>query len=98
MSAKPKTATPRSGREWSSKVTSGGRVVLPVEARTALGLKDGDPVRVRLENGELAIVPLSEIVRDIQTRWRRYIPEDRSLVDELIADRRSEAKRESDSS
>ena len=69
--------------------------MLPAEARTILGLKDGDPVRVRLENGELAIVPLSEVVRDIQARWRRYVPADRSLVDELIADRRVEAKRES---
>jgi AbrB family looped-hinge helix DNA binding protein len=94
VSTTPKTNAPPV-QEWSSKITSGGRVVLPAEVRTVLGLKDGDPVRVRLENGELSIVPLSEIVRDIQTRWRRYIPGDRSLVDELIADRRTEAKRES---
>ena len=68
MSAKPKPAGPQPAQQWSSKVTSGGRVVLPAAARLALGLKDGDPVQVRLDNGELSIVPLSAIVRDIQTR------------------------------
>ena len=96
MNAAPEKHIPSPVQEWSSKVTSGGRVVLPAQARTALGLKNGDPVRIRLENGWLEIMPLSEIVRDIQARWRRYIPGDRSLVDELIADRRAEAKRDPD--
>jgi AbrB family looped-hinge helix DNA binding protein len=79
---------------WSTRVTSGGRVVLPAEARVALGLRDGTPVRVFLQDGRLTIVPFAEIIRDIQARWRRYIPGDRSLADELIADRRAEAERE----
>ncbi len=81
-------------RAWSTRLTSGGRVVLPAEVRAALGLKDGTPVRVRLEEGKIVIIPFGEIVRDIQDRWRKYIPGDRSLADELIADRRAEAKRE----
>ncbi len=81
-------------RQWPARVTSGGRVVLPADARAALGLTDGSPVRVRLEDGRITISPIKTIVQDIQNRWRSYIPGDRSLVDELIADRRSEAERE----
>jgi AbrB family looped-hinge helix DNA binding protein len=81
-------------KEWSTKVTSGGRVVLPAEARAALGLTDGSSVRIRLEDGHLVIVPFMEILRKIQEKWRRLIPEDRSMVDEFIAERRAEAERE----
>lgn len=75
-------------------MTSGGRVVIPAEARAALGLADGASVRIRMEDGVLTIIPHAEIVRRLQEKYRRLIPGDRSLVDELIADRRAEAKRE----
>jgi len=81
-------------KEWSTKVTSGGRVVLPAEVRAALGLTDGASVRIRLEDRQVVIVPFAEILRKIQEKWRRLIPEDRSMVDELIAERRAEAERE----
>jgi len=80
--------------EWSTRLTSGGRVVLPAEARAILGLNDGAALRVRLEGRRLVLVPQAEVVREIQDKWRRLIPGDRSLVDELIADRRAEAERD----
>jgi hypothetical protein len=52
------------------------------------------PTPVGSKTGEPSRALLSEIVRDIQARWRRYIPGDRSLVDELIAERRAAAKSE----
>ena len=93
------STTGRKGRagganEWTTRVTSGGRVVLPAEARAKLGLADGSPVRIRLTAKGATITPIADVLRDIQDRWRRYIPGDRSLVDELIAERRTEAKRE----
>jgi hypothetical protein len=46
------------------------------------------------EKGQSNSARLKSTVQDIQARWRRYIPGNRSLVDELIADRRVEAKSE----
>lgn len=85
---------PPAAREWTTRVTSGGRVVLPAEARAALGLGDGAAVRVRLEDGRITILPIDAVVRDIQERWRVYVPGERSLADELIADRRHESEHE----
>jgi antitoxin PrlF len=81
-------------RAWSTRVTSGGRVVLPAEVRSKLGLADGDSLRVRLEGRRIILLPQAEIVREIQEKWRRLTPGDRSLVDELITDRRAEAERD----
>ncbi len=81
-------------REWSTRITSGGRVVLPAELRAALGLVDGTALRVCLDGRRIVLLPQGEILREIQEKWRRLVPGDRSLVDELIADRRAEAERE----
>jgi AbrB family looped-hinge helix DNA binding protein len=81
-------------KRWSTRLSSGGRVVLPAEVRASLGLADGDEVQVTVEDGKIVLLPLSEVVRRMQAKYRRLIPGDRSLADELIADRRAEAKRE----
>jgi bifunctional DNA-binding transcriptional regulator/antitoxin component of YhaV-PrlF toxin-antitoxin module len=71
-----------------------GRVALPEVMRAALGIKDGDPVIVRLEDDGIRIVSLPVAVRRAQAIVRRYVPEGVSLSDELIAERRAEARRE----
>jgi AbrB family looped-hinge helix DNA binding protein len=81
-------------RRWSTRLSSGGRVVLPAEVRAGLGLADGDAVQVTVEDGKIVLLPLTEVVRRLQAKYRRLISGDRSLADELIADRRAEAKRE----
>jgi bifunctional DNA-binding transcriptional regulator/antitoxin component of YhaV-PrlF toxin-antitoxin module len=68
--------------------------VLPAEARKALGLRPGSQVVVHFDNGEIRVTTREEAIRRIQARIRKYIPPGVSLVDELIAERRAEAKRE----
>lgn len=77
-----------------AKMTEGGRIVIPAEYRKALGLKVGDKVVLRLEDGEVPISTLDTAIRRAQEFVRQYVPEGYSLVDELIADRRAEAERE----
>lgn len=77
-----------------AKIASGGRVVIPAEYRKALGLRDGDEVTIRLEDGELRLYNQAQAVRRAQAIVRQYVPEGVSLADELIADRRHEAARE----
>lgn len=75
-------------------VSDGGRIVLPAEYRRALGVKAGDVVLLNLEDGEVRIRTVDQAIRRAQELVRRYVPADRSLVDELIAERRLEAERE----
>ena len=77
-----------------TKIAEGCRVVIPAEYRKALGLRVGDDVIMRLEDGEVRIFTWRQAVRRAQEIVRRWIPDDRSLVDELIAERRAEAARE----
>jgi AbrB family looped-hinge helix DNA binding protein len=80
-------------RAWT-QIGEGGRVVIPSAMRAELGLHVGDNVLMRLEDGELHILTPSQAIRKAQELLRPYLPTDRSLVDELIAERRAEAARE----
>jgi AbrB family looped-hinge helix DNA binding protein len=78
------------------KVDSAGRVVIPSEMRTAMRIKPGDIVSARVIDGELRILSgdvALERVRAHSRSWRARNT-DTSAVDELIADRREEARRE----
>ena len=72
----------------------GGTVAIPPEYRQALGLCEGDSVILRLVDGELRLFTPAHGMKRAQEIVSRAIPDDRSLVDELIADRRAEAARE----
>ena len=78
----------------TSRVTSGGRVVIPVELRRALGVREGDELLMRLEGQELRLFTHAEAIRQVQERLRRHSPTGRSLSDELIRERRAEAARD----
>lgn len=72
-----------------------GRLVIPVGLRKALGLKPGDRLVARQEGSALVLEPREAIE---QRLWQMFskIPEDVSLADELINERRVEARREDD--
>ena len=78
----------------SMKTSEGGRVVIPVEIRRTLGIKDGDTVLFEQLDGEVRLTTRAAQLRRAQELVRRYVPEGVSLADELIADRRAEAERE----
>ena len=71
-----------------------GRVVIPAAHRQALGLQGGDTVVLILEGNELQLISQKEGFRRAQEMVRKHVGDDRSLVDELIAERRAEAARE----
>jgi AbrB family looped-hinge helix DNA binding protein len=81
----------------SAKVRLGpdGRIVVPAPMREALGLKEGDVLFARLEGGEIKLLTPAAAMLRAQAIVRRFVPDSVSLVDELIADRRREAERES---
>ena len=75
---------------WRTRVEPDGRVVIPAAARRAAGLDVGDTVVVHVADGEIRIMSLQRAISRAQAIVRRYVPDDRSLVDELIAERRGD--------
>jgi AbrB family looped-hinge helix DNA binding protein len=75
----------------SVRMGSQGRLVVPAPLRQALGFKPGDLLVARVEEGRLEVESRQSAVRRIQDRFGRS---DMSLVDELIAERRREAREE----
>lgn len=78
------------------KVSEKGRIVLPIQFREAVGIKVGDVVNLELVGNELRISTFSSRLEKARARLRRLVPQGVSMVDELIAERRAEAKREED--
>jgi AbrB family looped-hinge helix DNA binding protein len=82
--------------EYQARVQVGekGRIVIPAEIREAMGIGAGDSIDLSFENDELRISTRKARLRRAQERARRLIPPGVSLADELLAERREEAKRE----
>lgn len=72
-------------------IRDGGRIVIPATYRKSLGLKPGDEVLMVLEDGEIRIISKRQAVARAQKLLRRYIPEGRTLSDELIQEREEKA-------
>lgn len=76
-----------------TRMGEGGRIVIPVEYRRALGLEPGDEVILVLDDGDVRIMTPQRAVQRAQALVRRYIPEELDLVDELLQERRDEVTR-----
>ncbi len=83
-------ATPRSELRMGKQ----GRIVVPAEIRESLGLSEGDRLIARVEDGALYLATVRANLDRARRIVRQHVAADRSLVDELIADRRAEANRE----
>jgi AbrB family looped-hinge helix DNA binding protein len=80
--------------EFKSQVDKSGRIVLPARLRNSAGIQAGDVIVLRLENGEILLIPFRQAVKKAQETVRQYVPAGTSLVDALIQARREEAARE----
>lgn len=67
-----------------------GRVLIPAEIRSTLGLKAGGKLVARIQDGALVIEPIEAAIRRVQEQMKLYAQPGKSLADELIADRRLE--------
>lgn len=76
-----------------TKITEGGRIVIPIEYRRALQLETGDEMLVTLNEGEIVIIPRKEALKRAQQIVSHYCSSP-SLADELIVERRIEAQNE----
>ncbi len=82
------------GRVIKASIDSAGRILVPAKLRKALDIEPGDDVNMVLKGDVLEIRSLDDAINEAQALVRKYVPKKKSLVDELIAERRAEAGRE----
>lgn len=83
--------TPRS---VSSKINQNGRIVIPAAIRQEMGLKAGDSLVMEVEDGVLRMETHLARIRRIQREFAQYNRPGVLASEELIAERREEARRE----
>jgi AbrB family looped-hinge helix DNA binding protein len=79
---------------YRTKVTEGGRVVIPAEFRRQLDLQPGTEVVLDIADGELRIRSIPQAIQRAQSLVRRYVGQDANLADELVRERRSASRDE----
>jgi bifunctional DNA-binding transcriptional regulator/antitoxin component of YhaV-PrlF toxin-antitoxin module len=78
-----------------ARISKGGRLVIPVEFRRALDMAEGVAVALTLEDGSLRVRTRQEGIRRAQELIAKYnLHPEKSMVDELIAERLEEARKE----
>ena len=70
-----------------------GRVVVPAEMRARLGLEPGDELHLHVEDRRIILERTQDAVAGLRALGRS-VPRSRSLVDELLAERRLAAAAE----
>ena len=83
-------------KPWRStvRVTDGGRIVIPAEVRDRLGLSVGSELLLTVEDDHATLMNPKAARRRAQEKVRRYISSDVSLSEELMAERKNEARHE----
>jgi AbrB family looped-hinge helix DNA binding protein len=76
------------------KMSDGGRVVIPVEIRRALGLNDGDAVLWELQDGIARVTSRHAQLRHMQQLIKAVSDPSERWSDALIAERRAKAGHE----
>jgi antitoxin PrlF len=76
------------------RIEENGRIVIPAAFRSALGLKVGDEIDLRIEDNEIRISTLESRLAKSRQRLRTFVKPGRLLSDDLIAERRRAAMNE----
>lgn len=77
-----------------TRINEQGRIVIPAEIRREMNIKPGETVLMSFEDGVLKIESHRARIRRIQEEFKKYAKPGVLASDELIAERREEARRE----
>ncbi len=87
-------ASDDSSPRGKTKLAPNGRIVIPAEIRRALGFEPGETLVMEVVDGTLRIETYLHRIKQAQEEIAKLILPGVSLVDELLADRREEVRRE----
>ncbi len=86
-------------RRYPIKLAEKGRLVLPAALRKAAGLQPGEHLVARLEtDGSIRLWKERDSVAALMGHFKHLKTDGGSIVDELMAERRAEARREEEES
>ena len=74
----------------SVRVGAGGRIVLPSEVRSALGVSEGSTLILFSDGEGVRLLTPEQAVRRAQTTVAKYITPSRSLSEEILSERKDE--------
>lgn len=77
-----------------SRMNEQGRIVIPAEIRREMNIKPGETLLMAFADGVLTIESHRARIRRIQEEFKKYARPGVLASDELIAQRREEARRE----
>ena len=76
------------------RIDGAGRIVVPVDMRRALEIRDGEELTVSLEDDGIRLRTLEAGLARVQTIARRRRRGEGNVVDAFLAERRAEAARD----
>ena len=80
---------------YTARLEKSGRILIPAAVRRKLGLSEGSPVLVRVEeSGALQVTSRSQVLANVRKKIRKYVPAGQDLAEQLIRDRRAEVEGE----
>jgi antitoxin component of MazEF toxin-antitoxin module len=79
---------------FHTKLGPARRIRLPAAACQELGIEPGDPLTVEFGPQGIRLLPFDQLIAEIQNAFADCRVEGVNASDELIAERRAEAKRE----
>jgi AbrB family looped-hinge helix DNA binding protein len=77
-----------------ARLSPNGRVLIPAAIRAEMGFEPGESLFMDVEDGVLRIESFRARIRRIQQEFAQYVKPGVLASDELIAERREEARRE----
>ena len=84
----------KTGARYKRKVDSAGRVLIPAPLREKLGVQPGATMSITEGRGRIVLESTMAAVREAQEYFCSLAPPTEVWSDELIAERRKEARRE----
>ncbi len=78
--------------QQATKISAGGRIVLPAQMCASLGIQEGDELLISVVNGEIHITPKALALQNALAIARKHLAGGSDLSDALIADRRKGAQ------
>jgi AbrB family looped-hinge helix DNA binding protein len=84
----------RTSKAVPLRIGAQGRVVIPASLRRELDVEPGETLMAHVESHRLILETREQILDRLRAELRDAVPEGTSMVDELIAERREEARRE----